>query len=156
MTAAVVVLDIHDDSLTAGISVLVMTVALHVHRQYGHVPPWRKSLGDVSLSTRGTCRIFWFAGKRTGNVSPPFPQRPDRERTAILLLFVSNPSRRHRHLRTVLPVLHQRETSRNGSAGHSERPFHRWFKRKRGQNVKIWLLTLYIVMHCHYDRMYWT
>jgi hypothetical protein len=34
MTAAVVVLDIHDDSLTAGISVLVMTVALHVHRQY--------------------------------------------------------------------------------------------------------------------------
>ena len=62
-------------------------------------------------------------GKRTGNVSSPFPQRPDRQRTAILLLFVSNPT--HRHLRTVLPVLLQTETSRNGSAGHSERLFHR-------------------------------
>ena len=102
-----------------------MTEAPHVHRQYGHVPSWRKSLGGVSLSPRGTRRIFCFAGKRTGNVSPPFPQRPDRQRTAILLLFVSNPIRRHRHLRTVLPVLLQTETSRNGSAGHSERLFHR-------------------------------
>ena len=50
-------------------------------------------------------RIVRFAGKRTGNVSPPFRQRPDRQRTAILLLFVSNPTRRHRFLRTVLPVL---------------------------------------------------
>jgi hypothetical protein len=56
---------------------------------------------------------FKFAGKRTGNVSPPFRQRPDRQRTAILLLLVSNPTRRHRHLRTALPVLLQTETSRN-------------------------------------------
>ena len=69
------------------------------------------------LSPRGTRRIFRFAGKRTGNVSPPFRQRPGRQRTAILLLFVSNPNRRHRHLRTVLPVLLQTETSRNGAAG---------------------------------------
>ena len=58
-----------------------------------------------------------------GNVSPPFRQRPDRQRTAILLLFISNPT--HRHLRTVLPVLLQTETSRNGAAGHRERLFHR-------------------------------
>ena len=32
--------------------------APHVHRQYGHVRPWRKSLGGVSLSSRGTRRIF--------------------------------------------------------------------------------------------------
>ena len=51
--------------------------APHVHRQYGHVRPWRKSLGGVSLSSRGTRRIFRFAGKRTENVSPPFRQRPD-------------------------------------------------------------------------------
>ena len=57
-TATVVVLDIHDDSLTARISVLVMMVAPHVHRQYGHVPPWRKSMGGISLSPRGTCQIF--------------------------------------------------------------------------------------------------
>ena len=62
-------------------------------------------------------RIVRFAGKRTGNVSPPFRQRPDRQRTAILLLFISNPARRHRHLRTGLPVLLQTETSRNGAAG---------------------------------------
>ena len=74
---------------------------------------------------RGTRRIFRFAGKCTGTVSPPFRQRPGRQRTAILLLFVSNPNRRHRHLRTVLPVLLQTETSRNGAAGHSERLFHR-------------------------------
>jgi hypothetical protein len=61
---------------------------------------WRKSLGGVSLSPREARRIVRFAGKRTENVSPPF-----RQRTAILLLFVSNPTRRHRHLRTVLPVL---------------------------------------------------
>ena len=78
------------------------------------------------------------------------------QRTAILLLFVSNPTRRHRHLRTVLPVLFQTETSRNGAAGRSDILFHRWSKRKRGHNFKIWLLTLYNVMHCHYDRMYWT
>ena len=54
--------------------------------------------------------------------APPFRQRLDRQRTAILLLFVSNPTRRHRHLRTVLL---QTETSRNGAAGHSERLFHR-------------------------------
>jgi hypothetical protein len=77
------------------------------------------------LSPRGTRRIFRFVGKRTGNVSPPFRHRSDRQRTAILLLFVSNPTRRHRHLRTVLPVLLQTETSRNGAAGHSERLFHR-------------------------------
>ena len=75
----------------------------------------------VSLSPRGTRQIFRFVGKRAGNVSPPFRQRPDRQRTAILLLFVSNPTRRHRHLRTVLPVLLQTETSRNGAA--SERFF---------------------------------
>jgi len=69
--------------------------------------------GGVSLSPRGTRRIFRFAGKRTGNVSPSLRQRPDRQWTAILLLFVSNPTRRHRHLRTVLPVLLQTETSRN-------------------------------------------
>ena len=73
--------------------------AAHVHRQYGHMRPWRKSLGGVSLSPRGTRRIFRFAGIRTGNVSPPFCQRHDRQRTTILLLFVSNPTRRHRHLR---------------------------------------------------------
>ena len=73
--------------------------------------------GGISLSPRGTRRIFRFAGKRNGNVSPPFRQRPDRQRTAILLLFISNPARRHRHLRTGLPVLLQTETSRNGAAG---------------------------------------
>ena len=36
-------------------------------------------------------RMFRFAGKRTGSVSPPFRQCPDRQRTAMLLLFVSNP-----------------------------------------------------------------
>ena len=61
----------------------------------GHVRSWRKSLGGVSLSPLGIRRIFRFAGKRTGNVSQPFRQR---QRTAILLLFVSNPTRRHRHL----------------------------------------------------------
>ena len=81
--------------------------------------------GGVSLSPRGTRRIFRFAGKRTGNASPPFRQRPDRQRTAILLLFVSNPTQRHRHLRTGLPVLLQMETPRNGAAGHSDRLFHR-------------------------------
>jgi hypothetical protein len=100
--------DPHD---IAYMSVLVMAAAApHVHRQYGHVRPWRKSLGGVSLSPRGIRRICKFAGKRTGNVSPPFRQR---QRTAILLLFVSNPTRRYRHLRTVLPVLLQTETSRN-------------------------------------------
>ena len=103
-------------------SVLVMTVAPHVHREYRHVRPWRKLLGGVSLSPRGTGQIFLFVGKRIGNVSPPFCQRPDRQRTSILLLFVSNPTRRHRHLRTVLPVLLQVV---NGAAEHSERLFHR-------------------------------
>ena len=103
-------------------SVLVMTVTPHIHRQYGHVLPWRKPLGDASLSPLGIRRISCFAGKRTGNISPPCPQRDDRQRTVILLLFVSNPTRRHRHLRTVLPVLLQ---TRNGSGGHSERLFHR-------------------------------
>jgi hypothetical protein len=83
------------------------------------VTGWR-----FTFPPRGTCQFFRFAGKRTGNVSPPFRQRPDRQRTAIVLLFISNPSRRHRHLRFVLPVLLQMETSRNGAAGHSERPFH--------------------------------
>ena len=46
-------------------------------------------------------------------------------RTAILLLFVSNPTRRHRHMRTVLSVLLQLETSRKGAARHSERRFPR-------------------------------
>ena len=69
--------------------------APHVHRQCGHVRSWRKSLGGVSLSPRGIRRIFRFAGKRTGNVSPPFRQR---QRTAILLLSVSNSTRRYRHL----------------------------------------------------------
>ena len=77
--------------------------AAHVHRHYGHVRPWRKSLDGASLCPRGTRRIFRFAGKCTGNLSPPFRQRPDRQRTVILLLVVSNPIRRHRHLRTVLP-----------------------------------------------------
>jgi hypothetical protein len=95
-------------STIAYMSVLMM--APHVHRQYGHVRPWRKSLGGVSLSPRGIRRIYRFAGKRTGNVSPPFRQR---QRTAILLLFVSIPTRRHRHLQTVLPVLLQTEKSRN-------------------------------------------
>jgi hypothetical protein len=47
--AAVVVLagDIHD-CLYACIG--DVTVAPYVHRQYGHVRPWRKSLGGVSLS----------------------------------------------------------------------------------------------------------
>ena len=97
--------------------------APHVHRQYGHVRPWQKSLDGVSLSPRGTRRIFRFAGKRTGNVSPPFRQRPDRQWTAILLLFVSNPARRHRHLRTGLPVLLQTETSRNEAAGYIVKDF---------------------------------
>ena len=61
--------------------------------------------GGISLSPRGTRRSFRFAGKRTGHVSPPFRQRPDRQRTAILLLFISNPTRRHRYLQTVLSVL---------------------------------------------------
>ena len=67
----------------------------------------------------GPAKFFYSLG----NVSPPFPERPDRQRTAILLVLVSNPTRRHRHLRTVLPVLLQTETSRNGAAGHSERLF---------------------------------
>jgi hypothetical protein len=82
-------------STIAYMSVLMMVAALHVHRQYGHVRLWRKSLGGVSLSPRGIRRIFRFSGKRTGNVSPPFRQR---QRAAMLLLFVSNPTRRHRHL----------------------------------------------------------
>ena len=60
-------------STIAYMSVLMM--APHVHHQYGHVRPWRKSLGGVSLSPRGIRRIYRFAGKRTGNVSPPFRQR---------------------------------------------------------------------------------
>jgi hypothetical protein len=47
-----------------------------------------KSLGGVSLSPRENRRIFRFTGKLTGSVSSPFRQRPDRQRTAILLLFV--------------------------------------------------------------------
>jgi hypothetical protein len=35
--------------------------------------------------------FHFSAGKRTGNVSPPYRELPDRQRTAILLLFVSNP-----------------------------------------------------------------
>ena len=73
---------------------------------------------------RGTRRILRYAVKRTRNVSP-FRQRTDRQRTAVLLLFVSNPTRRHRRLRTVLPVLLQTEKSRDTAAGHSERLFHR-------------------------------
>jgi hypothetical protein len=78
---------LHPPELTS--HVLVMTVAPHVHREYRHVRPWRKLLGGVSLSPRGTGQIFRFPGKRIGNVSPPFRQRPDRQRTALLLLFVS-------------------------------------------------------------------
>ena len=73
----------------------------------------------------GPAEFFDLAGKRTGNVSPPFRQCPDVQRTAILLLFVSNPTRRHRHMRTVLSVLLQLETSRKGAARHSERLFPR-------------------------------
>ena len=36
-----------------------------------------------------------------------------------------DPLARGDDLRTVLPVLLQTETSRNGAAGHSERLFHR-------------------------------
>ena len=79
-------------STIAYMSILVMAAAPHVHRQYGHVRPWRKSLDGVSLSLRGTRRIFRFAGKPTGNVSSPFRQRPDCQRTAIILLFVSIPT----------------------------------------------------------------
>ena len=63
--------------------------------------------GGVSLSPRETRIIFRFAGKRTGNVSPPFRQRSHRQRIQILLLFNSNPIRRHRHLLTALTVLLQ-------------------------------------------------
>ena len=101
---------LHPPELTSHI--LVMTVAPHVHREYRHVRPWRKLLGGVSLSPRGTGQIFRFPGKRIGNVSPPFRQRPDRQRTSILLLFVSNPTRPHPNMRTVLSVLLQTETSR--------------------------------------------
>ena len=97
-------------STIAYMSVLVMAAAPHVHRQYGHVRPRWKSLGGVSLSPRGIRRICRFAEKRTGSISPPFRQL---QRTAILLLFVSNPTRRHRHLWTALPVLLQTETLRN-------------------------------------------
>jgi hypothetical protein len=38
---------------------LVMTVASHVHREYEHVRPWRKSLGGVSPSTLvGSVELF--------------------------------------------------------------------------------------------------
>ena len=68
--------------------------------------------------------IRWEAHrKHIAAVSPT--SCPDRQRTAILLLFVSNPTRRHRHLWTVLPVLLQTETSMNGAAGHCERLFQR-------------------------------
>jgi hypothetical protein len=101
----------------------------------------RATIAEVTgwryTSPRGTRRIFRFAEKCTGNVSPPFRHRPDRQRTAILLLFVSNPTQRHRLLRTVLPVLLQKETPRSGTAGHSEGLFPRWFKRKWGPNFKI-------------------
>jgi hypothetical protein len=133
LPAAAAAVDIHDCLYVC----IVMAATPHVHRQYGHVWPRRKSLCGVSLSPRGTRRIVRFGGKRTGNVSPPFRQPPDRQRTAILLLFVSKPTRRHRHLRTVLPVLLQTETSRNKTAGHGERLSHRWFKRTQGQNFKI-------------------
>ena len=59
------------------------------------------------------------------NVSPLFRQLPDRQlRTAILLLFVSNPTRRHRHLHGIVCIL-QLEKSRKGAARHSERLFPR-------------------------------
>jgi hypothetical protein len=60
--AAVVMLavDIHD-CLYACIG--DVTVAPYVHRQYGHVRPWRKSLVGVSLSPRGTRRIHHFGSR---------------------------------------------------------------------------------------------
>ena len=58
--------------------------------------PVRKNVsgggGGVSLSPRGTRRIFRFAGKRTENVSPPFRQHPDRQRTATTVRLKSNPT----------------------------------------------------------------
>jgi hypothetical protein len=90
--------------------------------------------------------------KRITAVSPTSWSSTDRNTTTLRL----ESTRWLRHLRTVLHVLLQTETSRNGAAGHCERLFHRWSKRKRGKKFKIWLLTLYIVMHCRYDRMYWT
>jgi hypothetical protein len=56
-------------STIAYMYVLMMAAAPHVHRQYGHVRPWRKSLGGVSLSPRGIRRICRFAGKRTAWIS---------------------------------------------------------------------------------------
>jgi hypothetical protein len=55
-------------STIAYMYVLMMAAAPHVHRQYGRVRPWRKSLGGVSLSPRGIRRMCRFAGKRTGNL----------------------------------------------------------------------------------------
>ena len=103
----------------------------------------------------GPAEFFDLAGKRTGNLSPPFRQCPDVQRTAILLLFVSNPTRRHRHLRTVLPVLLQTETSRNGPAD-IVKEFSTVYLKGNEDTILRSNLTLYIVMHCNcrYDRMY--
>jgi hypothetical protein len=84
-----------------------MSAPPHVHRQYGHVRPWRKSLGGVSLSPRVIRRNCRFAGKRIGNVSPPFRQRQT-NRNATTVRLKPNPTTPT----PALPVLLQKETSR--------------------------------------------
>jgi hypothetical protein len=83
-----------------------MSAPPHVHRQYGHVRPWRKSLGGVSLSPRGIRRNCRFAGKRIGNVSPSFRQRQT-NRNATTVRLKPNPTTPT----PALPVLLQKETS---------------------------------------------
>ena len=96
-------------------SALVMTVAPRIHRQYEHVSPWWKSLGGVSLSPRGIRRFFlirWEAHrKRITAVSSTSLSSTDCNTTTDRL--ESNPTTATPA--TVLPVLLQTETSRNGS-----------------------------------------
>jgi hypothetical protein len=54
-------------------SVLMMTVTPHVHRQYGHVPPWRKSLGGVSLPLVGPAGFFDSLGNAPETYHRRFP-----------------------------------------------------------------------------------
>jgi hypothetical protein len=79
--------------------------------------PWETTTSKYAVLKTITCFFSSISAERKGPASPW--------------------RRRHRYLRTVLPVLLQTETSRNGAAGHSERLFHRWFKRKREQTFKI-------------------
>ena len=75
-------------STIAYMSVLMMVAALHVHRQYGHVRLWRKSLGGVSLSPRGIRQICRFAPEtHRKRITAVSPTSTDRNTTTVRLFF---------------------------------------------------------------------